>query len=234
MKKIIFDSGPIISLTTNNLLFILEELKKKSEIEFYITPAVRRELVEKPLSTKRFKFEALQVLRFINKGVIKVFEHDLLKEKTMECLDLANNIFSAQESLMAIVHYPDMESIVAAKLLEADAVVMDERTTRVLVESPAKLEALLESKLHTDVTINNEKLERFKNCTGDILVIRSFEIVTIAFEKGILDKYRPENIIDDASSNATLLESVLWGVKLNGCAVSEQEINTIIGIETKK
>jgi hypothetical protein len=31
--------------------------------------------------------------------------------------------------------------------------------------------------------------------------------------------------------NRELLESVLWGVKLNGCAISEQEISELIKLE---
>ena len=58
-------------------------------------------------------------------------------------------------------------------------------------------------------------------------VIRSVELVTVAYENGILDRFITK--IPDAKKN--LLESVLWGVKLNGCAVSKDEIEQIIRIE---
>ena len=61
MKSLIFDAGPIISLATNNLLWILEPLKNKFDGKFYLTDAVKRELVDRPLETKKFKFEAIQV-----------------------------------------------------------------------------------------------------------------------------------------------------------------------------
>ena len=71
MKTIVFDTGPIISLTMNNLLWILEPLKSISNANFYITNPVKKELVDNPLNkTKRFKFEALQVLHYIENGIL--------------------------------------------------------------------------------------------------------------------------------------------------------------------
>ncbi len=70
MKTIVFDTGPIISLTMNNLLGLLEHLKKKSNARFLIPRQVKAELVDNPMNnTKRFMFEAMQVLRIIEKGV---------------------------------------------------------------------------------------------------------------------------------------------------------------------
>ncbi|MBI2656373.1 hypothetical protein HYX03_01385 [Candidatus Woesearchaeota archaeon] len=53
--------------------------------------------------------------------------------------------------------------------------------------------------------------------------------MAIAYEHGLLDDYITK--IPDARKN--LLESVLWGVKLNGCAVSKDEIEQIVRIEIK-
>src|SRR3989338_9319364 len=96
MKLITFDTGPIISLTTNNLLGLLTNLKDKYKGSFYITEAVKKELIERPLMTKKFKFEALQVLRSINQGVLEVFNSEDLRHKTVHLLELANNCFKAQ------------------------------------------------------------------------------------------------------------------------------------------
>ena len=43
MRSIIFDTGPIISLVTNNMLWLLEPLKKQFKGEFYITKSVKKE-----------------------------------------------------------------------------------------------------------------------------------------------------------------------------------------------
>ena len=68
-----------------------------------------------------------------------------------------------------------------------------------------------------------------RNNVNNIRAIRSVELVAVAYELGILDSYITK--IPDARKN--LLESVLWGVKLNGCAVSKDEIGQILRIEAK-
>lgn len=229
-KKLVFDSGPIISLTTNNLLFILDDLKKKQDIEFYITSGVHKELVERPLSSKNFKFEAMQVLDCIKRGVLKIFDAPNLKQDTIDLLALANSIYSAEKTNVTIVHYAEIETIIACMLMQADAIVVDERTTRLLLEKPEKLRELMEGKLHTNVSLETEKLEKFKKRLSDINVVRSVELVAIAFEKGVLNRFIP----DMQHAENELLESVLWAVKLKGCAVSEEEINTIIKIESER
>ncbi len=60
-------------------------------------------------------------------------------------------------------------------------------------------------------------------------LIRSVELVSVAYELGLLDKY----LVNVPNPKKTLLEAVLWGVKLNGCSVSEREIEEIVRIEVK-
>ena len=230
MKSLVFDTGPVISLTTNNLLWMLEELKKSFKGEFYLSEATKRELVDKPLATKRFKFEALQVLENINKGVFKTIGNSILKEKTLELLDFANNSFKAKDNFINICHYAEISNIASCLHLGCDVLVIDERTTRLLIEDPASLKSILQHKLHTAVTLNKENIDKFRAQTKQIKLIRSVELVTIAYELGLLDKY----LADIKDSRKTLLDSVLWGVKINGCAVSEDEIDEIIRIEAKR
>ena len=130
---------------------------------------------------------------------------------------------------MRIVHYADVSSLAAASILNSDAVVIDERTTRLLVENPRRLIEILKNKLHTPIEVNEKNLKEFQSLTKNIKIIRSVELVTIAYEKGLLNKY----ILHIPNPKQTLLESILWGVKLNGCAVSEKEINQIMKLERK-
>ena len=56
--------------------------------------------------------------------------------------------------------------------------------------------------------------------------------MTIAYEKGFLNRFT-----DNAGSKIVpnikhaVLEGALWGVKLNGCSVKEQEIIEILRME---
>ncbi|KHO51294.1 MAG: hypothetical protein QT04_C0044G0003 [archaeon GW2011_AR11] len=58
MKALVFDSGPIISLTLNGLLWMLRPLKQRFKGDFCITKAVYGEIISYPLHTKKFKLEA--------------------------------------------------------------------------------------------------------------------------------------------------------------------------------
>ncbi len=229
MKSLIFDAGPIISLATNNLLWILEPLKKKFNGKFYVTEAVKRELVDRPLETKKFKFEAIQVERLIENGVLEIIDNSFIREKTPKLLSTANEIFRAYNNYIKIVHFAEMSVIAAAISLNSNVVALDEKTTRYLIENPKIIVEILRKTLHTSIYINENNLKEFKNTVKDIKTIRSIELVTIAYEHGILDSYITK--IPDARKN--LLESVLWGVKLNGCAVSKDEIEQIVRIETR-
>jgi len=229
MKSLVFDAGPIISLATNNLLWIIEPLKKRFDGEFYITEPVKRELVDNPLETKKFKFEAIQVEKLIEDKTLKIIDNSFIREETPRLLNMANGIFKAFNNYMKIVHFAEISVIAAAINLNANAIVIDEKTTRFLIENPKVIIEILRKTLHTSISINESNLKEFRNKVKDIKTIRSVELVTIAYEHGLLNSYITK--IPDAKKN--LLESVLWGVKLNGCAVSKEEIEQILRIETK-
>lgn len=229
MKSLIFDAGPIISLTMNNLLWILEPLKGKFNGKFYITESVRRELVDRPLETKKFKFEAIQVERLVEKGVLEIMDSNFIREKTPSLLNTANEIFKAYNNYIKIVHFAEMSVIAAAMELKADAIAIDEKTTRFLIENPRMILEILKKTLHTPITISENNLKQINLAVKDVKAIRSVELVAIAYEHGILDSFITN--IPDARKN--LLESLLWGVKLNGCAVSKEEIFQILRLEAK-
>jgi len=230
MKSLMFDSGPIISLTMNNLLWIVEPLKKVFRGDFYIPESVKAELVDDPLKTKKFKFEALQIQELITNGTLKVLDDDLTKPGTLFMLELANSCFQAYNRNLTLVHYGEIASVVAAQRLNS-VLVMDERITRELVEHPEHLSKLMQKKLHTKIQVNLEKVEEFKKQTQNLKIIRSTELAAVAFEKGLLNKYLSAVI---PNPRKAVLESILWGLKLNGCAINERGIKAIMAAELKK
>jgi hypothetical protein len=226
MKSLVFDTGPIISLAMNNLLWILKPMKERFSGEFYITPGVRKECIERPLTSKKFKFEALQVLKLLQEGIIKVCDNAQMAEQALELLELANSLFMVQGSHVKIVQYAEIESVVAAKLLGAEAVVVDEFITRNLIEDPSSARERMERKLHMRVIADKDRVAKFRKLV-DIKVIRSLELVTIAYELNLFSDY----VLQLPNPKKTLLEGLLWGIKLNGCSVSEQEIEEVIKIQ---
>lgn len=229
MKLLVFDAGPIISLTTNNLVWLLPHLKAKFKGEFCVTPAVKNEVIDRPLLTKKFKFEAIQVEKLLETGVIKVIDSQDVFVLAAELQGLANSVFEAGEKYISIVQAGEMESLAAVLLFGADALVTDERITRLLVEKPLGLKLLLEKRLHTRIKMDANKLHDFEKRVRQVRILRSVELVTVGFEMGFLDRF----LVHIPDAKRELLESVLWGVKLNGCAVSQQEIEEIIKLESR-
>ncbi len=229
-KCIVFDSGPIISLVMNNLLWILEDLERIYDGDFIITPAVKKELVDKPIATKKFKFEALQVLSYMKKDVLRLTDMGRIRDDALKLLECANHIFKAKGNWIRIVSFAEMEAIACGIHHAADAVVVDERTTRMLLEDSKNLLEYMENKLHTTIQVDRKNLLQFKKMARGLRLIRSTELVLIAYELGLLDAYLP----DIPESKKQLLQAALWGVKLNGCAVSQEEIDTIIMEELKR
>lgn len=235
MKILVFDTGPIISLAMNNLLWLLEPLQKRFNGEFYIPELVKRELIDRPLQSKKFKFEALQVQQYVTNDILKIIPDEQIQDYTNKLLDFANHSFTAHNHYIPIVHYGEISALAAACSLKADALVLDERTTRELVERPNMLADLLFKKLHTPVKMNDGNISQFRKSLQPIKIIRSFELAIVAYELGLLEKYlekEEEKTIPNVRK--TLLEGVLWGIKLNGCAVARSEIDEIISIEEKQ
>lgn len=227
MKSIVFDAGPIISLTTNNLLWLMSELKNDFEGEFYLTESVKKELIDRPLQTKKFKFEALQVNQVLRHGTLKVVATPQISALAEELKNLVNNTFKVRGNWLTLVHYAEMEALAAAIVMNADAVVIDERTARLLVEDDERLLEILRRKMHSKVVVNMKNLKKFRTWAKHIKVIRSVELVTLAYEKGHLDKY----LLDSPNARRTLIESLLWGVKLHGCSVTRDEIDDLVRLE---
>ncbi|MEM4756393.1 MAG: hypothetical protein QW594_04660 [Candidatus Woesearchaeota archaeon] len=232
MKAIIFDAGPLISLTTNNLLWLLEELKKRYPGNFVIPKSVKEELVDKPLQTKRYKFEALQILPLITNKTLTVISTPSLEQQAKRLLTVANTCYYAKGTPIQVVQLGEMEALALHQIIDAQAFVLDERITRMLIEEPMQLAKRLSEKLHTPVQVQHEQLATFKQQTKNVKIIRSGELVTVAYELGLLDKYmgsEQEGYVKNIQHE--VIEGVLWGIKLQGCAISEEEINELIKLQ---
>jgi len=221
-KVLFFDTGPIISLVMSRLVWIIPELKKAYGGKFYITPSVKRELVERPLSIKRFEFEALQVLKLINDGILEVYEN-IPKKIASQLINQANSSFQINNKNIDIIQSGEMESVACALDINADAVVMDERTLRLFIENSAELKSLLERRFKSEVGTNPGSIKLFSEQLQKIKIIRSIELVASAYKLGLLDQYIPP----EKEGKETLVDSVLWATKFNGCAVTDQEVEEI-------
>ena len=251
-KILFFDAGPIITLIMSRLSWILPELKKQFNGKFYMTPAVHYELIERPLTMKRFKFEALQVSKLVHEGVFEVYEKVPLKT-VRELEALANGAFLLDNKTMDIVQSGELESVAAAlqegkqmqeqKLMQegkglmqegkgkvsgslltaVPAVVMDERTLRLSIENPLEVQHLLEMRFQKKIISRQEKIQTFSSMLQKVQIIRSIELIAVAFQLGLLEGYVPAQ----KNGREELLDAVFWAAKLNGAAVTEEEIEEL-------
>ncbi len=233
MKALVFDASPLITISMNGLLDTLRLLKKSYGGRFCISEGIKKEVVDNPIHTKRFKFEAIKIMDTIKDGYLEVCNKKGIDKLTKELLWLSNHIYQAKGNWIKILHEGELSALALCLYLNADAYVVDERTMRMLIEDPVNLAELLSQKLHINVTTNEKNLMKFQGIVKDVKIIRSVELMTVAFEKGLLDKYsaRVGKKLVDVNIRKELLDGVLWGLKLRGCSISVQEINQLMKIE---
>ena len=217
MKYLVFDAGPIISLTLNGMLPVLEKLKNVFNGEFILTPDVKREVVDRPMKIKKFKLEALQVQSLIDKGVFKmsgkIVSNQKLSKEMKKIMKITNGILRTSESgeKIKIIHDGEAACLAFVNLVGGDSViVIDERTTRMLTEAPKNLEEMMEKKLHTPLSANLNLINDMKK----FKFIRSAELLYIAWKKDLFE----------IKKDKELLDALLYGVKFKGCAISSVEI----------
>ena len=215
-KAIIFDASTLISFAMNGILNILVDLKKVFNGSFLITPDVKREVIDRPMTITRFKLEALKIQHLLDEGVLELVNEEGVQKKTKEILDVANNFFKSKGKSIKIVSSGEISCLALSEILSKknilNVIAIDERTTRMLVEKPDKLRNFLERKMHIKITSGKNNFEIFKN----FKIIRSAELVYIAHKKKLIK-------IGDGN----LLDALLWAVRFKGCSISNEEIKEI-------
>jgi len=214
MKYLVFDSGPLINFSMNNLLHLLPKIKKEFGGEFIITKEVKREIIEVPLNIKRFELGAIRLKKLFDQGVIKHAnlskkQVDELREKRDKLMQIANNTFKTSKKTIHLIDKGESAALALSEMLGNAPLVIDERTARMIVENPENLRKLMEKKLHTPVKTVKKNYEFFKN----FKVIRSTELIYIAHKRNLIE-------LDDPRA----YEAMLYGLKFKGCSISEDEI----------
>ena len=215
--KIVLDSSTVISLADNCLLWVLKDLKEKLNIEFIVPPGVVYESVDYPSTNVKFSLNALRIKTAISEGIFSVFnETDAFKKYVNQINHLSNSIYYIQGKPIKIVHRGEIEALAVLALTNADILAIDERTTRQLIESPTLIKEHMENIHRTDVEMNEKKLNQLYRVLENVYIIRSVELLAMAYERNFLK-------MDNLESKA-ILKAALYAVKFGGCAVSFDEI----------
>ncbi len=222
MKVLIFDSGALINLSMNGLLYILESLKAKFNGKFIITKQVKYETIDRPIGIQRFELGALMVQALLDSKVIELpsslnVSVEEIDKRTKELVEAANHYIEWQKTPIKIVSDAEISCIALSKILNEknieNIIAIDERTTRLLSENPKGLEKLMSEKLHKRVEIASSNSNLFKGHK----FIRSSEIVYVAYKKNLLNL-----------KGKKALEAVLFATKFKGSAISFEEISSLL------
>jgi len=220
MKALIFDSGPLINFSMSGLLYLLEELKRRFQGKFFITEQVKYEVIDRPIKVPKFELGALMIKNLLAKKIIEFpssleIDSELIKKQTSFFMKKANSSMEAGGREINILSEGECSCLALSSELskkEIDNVIaIDERTTRILTESPRNLEEFMSKKLNTKVNFVGD-LNTFKN----FKFIRSTELVYVAYKKGLLKIEGPN-----------VLEAALYAAKFHGSSISFDEINIL-------
>jgi hypothetical protein len=220
-KAIIFDSGTLISFSMNGITDYIRKLKEIFKGKFLITAEIKREVIDKPITIKRFELEALKIKELLDNKVLElppslgINERDV-SNKTAEIRKIANSTFQGRGRDINLIDSGEGSCLALSKMLSEkgikNIIAIDERTTRLLAEKPENLIRIFERKMNTKVT---SKQQNYKFFLG-FRMIRSAELVYVAYKKG-LTKIKDKNLLD----------ALLYAVKFKGCAISGDEIEQI-------
>jgi hypothetical protein len=213
-KVLIFDASSIITLALTNLLHILEPLKHSFQGEFFITEEVKSEIIDKPIQESRFMLEALFIKQLYERGILKLYPVN--QREQFKMLKLANSTFVSNGEYIKIVHPGEVSCLVAYNSINAEkkAMVVDERTMKILCENPGNLRKLLETKLHRRISSVEMNYDYFE----DTNIIRSCELALIAYKF---------NLIDLPANKSEIIRALLYATKFSGCSISSREIDSL-------
>lgn len=210
-KRIVCDSSSLISLSDNCLLGIIGNLRS---VRFIVPMKVREEIIDNPLRTKRFELKAVLMDNFLKNSGLEIFNHPKIPEYSKYYTDLANGLFRYKGRDIKIIQEGEASGLACLKILKEDSMLVDERTTRLLIEDMDLLKKYIEKRTNLTLDVNVNKREQLEEELSRINVMRSSELFAYAFDKGYFTSMRKQ-----------VLEGGLWGLKFSGCSITEDEIN---------
>jgi len=215
-NSIVCDASSLISLTETGLLGALIMLKPMMKGKIMITEGVIDEAITHPIKQPQYAFSAIRIKRALKSGVFSVAKYRI--NTYDKILRITNNMFYTHRPFH-LVNHGEAEMLAAALDNGVRFVLMDERTTRMLIESPLELKKHIENEFRVRININEGLFNEFKILTSDIKVIRSTEIVALAKQKNYFKKF------GDMEKEA--YKAALYALKFNGCSISFEEIEEL-------
>ena len=224
--KVYCDSGSLISLADACIINTLYFLHDEYGVRFLAPPSIKRESVDDPLEKeiKEYYASVRRIEKLIDDKILEIIEPE--PQETQKIMDMANHLLFVRWKPLHLVHYGESEVLAAAKRNKGSMILMDERTTRMLIESPFELKSHMEKEFGINIMIERNNMINFSNLTKGMQVIRSSEIAILAYEHGYFNKYK--------SKKKEAIEAILYDLKYSGCAIHMSEIEEYVNsIENK-
>ncbi len=218
-NSIVCDASSLISLAEGCMLDVLSLLHQYMYGDFIYPRTVRYESIEHPLNMKEHSLRALRLMDYEHGGVLKVVDLDVTRQMK-DIMNISNSIFKVKGKPIKLVDPGEAAQVALAIELGISNILIDERTMRTLIEAPFKLKKHLEREFKKDIYVEDRLLDRLLDLSENLKIIRSSELVILAYEKGYFDRYGEHK--QDA------LQSALYTLKFSGCSISFEEIDEIM------
>jgi len=215
-ESVVCDSSSLISLASVGHLPALAFMRRYFPGEFVIGDEVKRECVDEPLKARSHTLTALRLQLAMADGIVSVESPRGLSRRADDVLWVANNLFYAGGRPLTIMHRGEAESVALALELCVPNILIDERTTRMLMEKPELLRQHFGLELGREILMNEKYAERFRRMTEGLQAFRSSELLILAYERGYFARF--------GQQERHALEASLYGVKFAGCSIGFSEI----------
>ena len=208
------DSSSLISLSETCNLGVLRFLKQNFDADFVIPQAVEREIIERPSKVGKFSYSAARIKHLISENTLRVAWTKSLSSEAQKILSQANNLFFEKKPL-TIVQEGEAECLALMKPLRAQALLIDEKTTRLLLEDPKKLFTLMRGE-QAQVKADEKALSAFQK-TYSCAMMRSTELLAFGAQNGFFNDYAPDE--------NEVFHSSIYALRYAGCSISQKEID---------
>jgi hypothetical protein len=214
-RNIICDSSALISLSDTCNIWVLKFLAGQG-IKFFITPAVKLEIVARPLAIRKYAFSAVRLQKNILDGTLELITSNSLHGRTAQVMGAANNLLSAGRKPLALIQDGEAECLAIFSSASAHALLIDEKTTRLLVENPQRLRESIEAEHDEKISENRERLAQLSEITRGITCMRSCELLAYAYNKGFFDEY--------GQKKQEAFRAAIYSLREAGCGMTSAEI----------
>ncbi len=214
-KNIVCDSSGLISLADTGNLGVLKFLSAQG-ISFYITPGVKSEITTRPMSIKKYALSAIRLQKCIDDGVLRLLASVTLHEQTQRILKAANSMMYAGSKPLELLQLGEAECLSIFASASAHMLLVDEKTTRLLVENPHKLRETIQTRSSEGIRLDQARRDEFASLTRDVACLRSSELLAFAYSKGYFDDFR--NLKEEA------FKASIYALRDSGCGLAASEI----------